>query len=84
VNPLFSSFTFGLSRFDVVPVLGRDAIGTQVYRKSKMELILPLITVTALLLYVVTPAIWSSDPKRRADAREVLRLLLSAFGRRSV
>lgn len=68
----------------MVPVLGRDAIGTQGCRKSKMEPILPLITVTALSLYVVTPAIWSSDPKRRADVREVLRLLLSAFGRRSV
>jgi hypothetical protein len=52
--------------------------------ESEMEPIFPLVIALALLLFVITPAIWSRDPKRRADAREVLRLLLSAFGRRSV
>ena len=52
--------------------------------RSEMEPLLPLIITAAIVLFIVAPAIWSRDPMRRADARDVLRILLSAFGRRAV
>ena len=33
-----------------------------------------------VLLLVAMPAIWSKNSARRADAREVLRMILTAFG----
>jgi hypothetical protein len=49
-----------------------------------MEHLLPMIIGAVLSLCIVMPAIWSRDPHRRADAREVLRLLLNSVGRRAV
>ena len=42
------------------------------------------ILVILILCIVVIPAVWSKDSDRRAAAQEVLRMLLCAFGRRSV
>jgi hypothetical protein len=48
-----------------------------------MELIL-VAAITFIALFVVMPAVWSKDPDRRASARAVLRMVLTAFGRRPV
>lgn len=48
-----------------------------------MEFILVAI-VSFIALFVVMPAIWSKHPHRRANALEVLRMILSAFGCRPV
>lgn len=49
-----------------------------------MEYFLTTAAIVVALLVIVTPAIWSGDPRRRADAREILRMILTAFGRRRV
>lgn len=49
-----------------------------------MELVLVAAVVAFVAFFVVTPAVWSKDPDRRASALEVLRVILSAFGRRPV
>jgi len=49
-----------------------------------MEYLLATVIVSVALLIIVVPAVWSSDPARRADAREVLRMILTAFGRRKI
>lgn len=49
-----------------------------------MELVLVAAVVAFVALFVVIPAVWSKDPDRRASALEVLRVILSTFGRRSV
>lgn len=49
-----------------------------------MEFILVAAIVAFVAFFVVIPAVWSKDPDRRASALEVLRMILSAFGRRSV
>jgi hypothetical protein len=51
---------------------------------AEMEYFSIVIVVALVLLVLVLPAVWSSDPARRADAREILRMLLTAFGRRRV
>jgi hypothetical protein len=48
-----------------------------------MELVL-MSAFAFVAFFVVIPAVWSKDPARRASALEVLRVILSAFGRRSV
>jgi hypothetical protein len=40
------------------------------------------VIVAFIALFVVTPAVWSRYPDRRASAIEVLRMILTAFGRR--
>jgi hypothetical protein len=49
-----------------------------------MEFIVLTAIVAFVTVFVVTPAIWSKNPDRRANAIEVLRMILTAFGRRSV
>lgn len=49
-----------------------------------MELVLLASLIGFIALSVVVPAVWSKDPDRRASALEVLRMILSAFGRRQV
>jgi hypothetical protein len=49
-----------------------------------MEPTLIIIAVILALCIIVTPAIWSHDAVRRAAAQEVLRMILTAFGRRPV
>lgn len=49
-----------------------------------MELVLLAAVVAFVALFVVMPAIWSKNPDRRASAIEVLRMILTAFGRRSL
>jgi hypothetical protein len=51
---------------------------------SEMEYLFAVAIVALVLLTIVVPAIWSRDPVRRADAREILRMVLSALGRRKV
>jgi hypothetical protein len=43
-----------------------------------------IVLILWVLAVIVTSAIWSRDPGRRADAGEVLRMIRSAFGRRRV
>ena len=43
-----------------------------------------IVLILWVLAVIVTPTIWSKDPGCRADAGEVLRMILSAFGRRRV
>jgi hypothetical protein len=47
-----------------------------------MELIVLTAIVAFVAVFVVMPAIWSKNPDRRASATEVLRMILTAFGRR--
>jgi hypothetical protein len=47
-----------------------------------MELIILAMMLAFIALFVVTPAVWSRYPDRRANAIEVLRMILTAFGRR--
>jgi hypothetical protein len=49
-----------------------------------MITIVLVLWVLWVLAVIVAPAIWSKDPGRRADAGEVLRMILCAFGRRRV
>jgi len=49
-----------------------------------MELIMLAAIVAFVAIFVVMPAIWSKNPDRRASAIEVLRMILTAFGRRSL
>ena len=49
-----------------------------------MELIVLAAAITFIAVFVVISAVWSQNPDRRASALEVLRMILSAFGRRSV
>jgi hypothetical protein len=49
-----------------------------------MELILVAVIVVFITLFVVMPAVWSKNPDRRASDLEVLRMILTAFGRRPV
>jgi hypothetical protein len=49
-----------------------------------MELILIAAIIAFIALFVVMPAVWSKNADRRASAREVLRMILTAFGRRPV
>ena len=43
-----------------------------------------IVLILWVLAVIVAAAIWSKDPGRRADAGEVLRMILCAFGRRRV
>jgi hypothetical protein len=43
-----------------------------------------LLLSLVLVLVVVVPAVWSSDETRREAACRVLRMILTAFGRRPV
>lgn len=49
-----------------------------------MEPILLLCIILLVLCIVVVPAVWSKHPERRTAALEVLRMILTAFGRRAV
>jgi hypothetical protein len=49
-----------------------------------MEYFSAVTVIVLILLIIVMPAIWSSDAVRRADAREILRMILAAFGRRQI
>lgn len=49
-----------------------------------MELILIAAIIAFIALFVVMPAVWSKHADRRASALEVLRMILTAFGRRPV
>lgn len=47
-----------------------------------MFLLLASVAVVLLFVLVIWPAIWSGDATRRGDARQVLEMILTAFGRR--
>lgn len=49
-----------------------------------MGLILMAATIAFIALFVVLPAVWSKHADRRASALEVLRIILTAFGRSPV
>jgi len=49
-----------------------------------MEYFSAIAVIFLALMIIVVPAVWSSDAVRRADAREILRMILTAFGRRQV
>lgn len=49
-----------------------------------MEYFFAVAVMAVVLLAIAVPAVWSRDPVRRADAREILRMILSALGRRKV
>ena len=49
-----------------------------------MELILIAAIIAFIALFVIMPAVWSKHADRRASALEVLRMILTAFGRRRV
>jgi hypothetical protein len=61
-----------------------DVTLTPVTGSQFMELVLVAAVVAFVAFFVVIPAVWSKDPDRRASALEVLRVILSAFGRRPV
>lgn len=71
------------SRQEMLPVFGRDA-ATPKFGRVRMEIILVAAAIAFIAFFVVMPAVWSKDPDRRASARDVLRMILTAFGRRPV
>jgi hypothetical protein len=50
----------------------------------ELVMLFTLVVSLSLALIVAAPAIWPSDPARRENARWVLTMILTAFGRRPV
>jgi len=60
-------------------------VGANLFRPENGEVaMIMIVLILWVLAIIVAAAIWSRDPGRRADAGEVLRMILSAFGRRRV
>jgi hypothetical protein len=75
---------FVLARQIWLPAIGRGASPQKNAGSANMLSIIIVAVAVLVLFLVATPAIWSKNPARRADAREVLRMILTAFGCRPV